>query len=223
MLRLIAKMSHTGTLGPCPWCHKAGMALQLKGLAYDVQLVSLVDKPAWLLELNPAGTVPVLMADGKPIPDSEAILEYIEKLQPEPSLMTTSPVRKEVGATVWTSFLALLKNDTPGKKAAVLRSTLETKLGQIDTHLAQSGMPYLAADRPTAADCQLIPQLYQISVAGFLVDFAIPAQNTNLQAYMKRGFALDAFIKTQYPAETVLEHLETMAGQVSKSRHMTAH
>ena len=218
MLRLIAKMSHTGTLGPCPWCHKAGMALQLKGLAYDVQLVSLVDKPAWLLELNPAGTVPVLIADGKPIPDSEAILEYAEKLQPEPSLLTTSPVRKEVGATVWTSYLALLKNDTPGKKAAVLRSTLDMKLGQIDSHLAQSGMPFLAADRPTAADCQLLPQLYQIEVSGHLVDFTIPAQNTNLLAYMKRGFALDAFLKTKYTPETVVEHMATMVGQAAKGR-----
>ena len=217
MLRLIAKMSHTGTLGPCPWCHKAGMALQLKGLAYDVQLVSLVDKPAWLLELNPAGTVPVLIADGKPIPDSEAILEYAEKLQPEPSLMTTSPVRKEVGATVWTSYLALLKNNDI-EKDALLRDALSAQLFQIDSHLAQSGMPFLAADRPTAADCQLLPQLYQIEVSGHLVDFTIPAQNTNLLAYMKRGFALDAFLKTKYTPETVVEHMATMVGQAAKGR-----
>lgn len=49
----------------CPYAIRARLALQLAGIAYRLQEVSLKDKPAELLALSPKATVPVMrLADG---------------------------------------------------------------------------------------------------------------------------------------------------------------
>ena len=71
-------------------------ALNLKGLPYDYAAYPLKEKahrtPAFLAR-NPAGLVPVLeLDDGTHLPQSLAIIEYIEEVHPEPPLLPSDPV-----------------------------------------------------------------------------------------------------------------------------------
>ncbi len=71
----------------CPYCQRVRIALDEKGLSYQSREIDLRDKPRELFELNPAGGVPVLVEEGRAVPDSLVILEYLEDRFPEPALL----------------------------------------------------------------------------------------------------------------------------------------
>ena len=178
------------------------MAMQIKGLEYSVLPVSLDPKPAWLYQINPAGTVPVLvLLNGTPIPDSEAIIKYIERLLPEPTLLVDSPIRKEIGANLSSLFTSFMKKAAPHSSALPLIDGL----AQINDHLLNAGTSFLASDNITAIDCAILPVLYHIEAAGPLKQFMIPTRLIKLHEYMARGFASDAFRRTAYSQESVRE------------------
>lgn len=60
-----------------PFCMKANRALRFAGLSYTRKTGSRPD--AWR-SVNPTGQVPVLLVDERPVSDSTAILQEIEKL-----------------------------------------------------------------------------------------------------------------------------------------------
>jgi maleylacetoacetate isomerase len=64
-------------------------ALHIKGLDFEYKPVNLLKAEQHSAEyraINPMGGVPTLVHDGKVIPDSTAIIEYIEEVFPGPSL-----------------------------------------------------------------------------------------------------------------------------------------
>jgi glutathione S-transferase len=70
----------------CPYCARVRLALAEKGCLYETVAVNLRDRPAWLFELDAPGRVPVL-EDGFILPESVAIMEYLEERFPEPPLL----------------------------------------------------------------------------------------------------------------------------------------
>ncbi len=70
----------------CPYCARARVALAEKGAAYETVEIDLRDRPAWIYDLNPSGRVPVL-DDGFALPESVAIMEYLDERFPEPPLL----------------------------------------------------------------------------------------------------------------------------------------
>lgn len=69
-------------------------ALNLKGLAYDYVPLSLLkgeQASEEHLALNPAGLVPTLVTPQGPLPQSLAILEWLDEVCPEPPLLPSDP------------------------------------------------------------------------------------------------------------------------------------
>ncbi|KAG0624663.1 hypothetical protein M758_3G265400 [Ceratodon purpureus] len=75
-------------LGDCPFSQRVLMTCELKGLLYDVKYVDLDKKPDWFLKISPEGRVPLIKINGKYIPDSDVIVEVLEKEFPCPPLST---------------------------------------------------------------------------------------------------------------------------------------
>lgn len=74
--------------------YRARIALNLKGLNYEYHAVNLLKSEQLTPEykkLNPIGGVPTLIHNGKIIPDSYAITEYLEELYPTPALLPKDP------------------------------------------------------------------------------------------------------------------------------------
>ncbi len=77
----------------CPFVQRVTALLEAKGIDYDIEYISLRDKPQWFLDVSPSGQVPVLVTDGgQALFESDAIVEYIEEayppLQPDLALET---------------------------------------------------------------------------------------------------------------------------------------
>jgi glutathione S-transferase len=58
------------------------------------------------LALNPQGTVPVLVIDGRPLTEVAAILYYLARLYPEVGLLPAASIEDEAQVISWMSFIA---------------------------------------------------------------------------------------------------------------------
>jgi glutathione S-transferase len=87
-----------------PNCRKVRLYLAEKGLSVPLQPVNLLTGEQRLsdfLQRNPFGAVPILeLDDGTVIPESLAIIEYLEELHPQPPLFGTDPLSRAL-ARAW--------------------------------------------------------------------------------------------------------------------------
>ncbi|MGZ5939985.1 MAG: glutathione S-transferase family protein [Rhizomicrobium sp.] len=76
---------------------------------FDGKPVSLAKKEnhsAEFLAINPVGTVPVLVIDGRPLTEVAAILFYLARRYPEVGLLPTGNIEAEAHVISWMSFIA---------------------------------------------------------------------------------------------------------------------
>ena len=78
------------TMYGSPWSERVRWALKFKGLAYEKENYEPGVDEEKIKKLTGQALVPVLIADGKIIPDSTAILEWLEDSRPEPALLPRS-------------------------------------------------------------------------------------------------------------------------------------
>lgn len=113
------------------------IALHEIGCPFEPRPLSFHDRetrtPAFLA-LNPAGKVPVLVADGRPISEVLAILVYLARAFPEAGLLPDGEVAA-AEALAWMSFLASTVHVSRGRGPEAAREAwmlAERKLGEAD-------------------------------------------------------------------------------------------
>jgi len=73
----------------CPFVQRVTALLEAKQVPYEIEFISLKDKPQWFLDLSPTGQVPVLVTElGEALFESDAIVEYIDEI--------TAPLEQDV-------------------------------------------------------------------------------------------------------------------------------
>lgn len=158
--------------------YRTRIALNLKGVAYEVRPVDLRaggQRQGDYLALDPQGLVPALETPDGVLIQSPAILEWLEETHPEPPLLPKGAQgRAEVRA-----MAAVVGCDIhPLNNLRVLRA-VKRDLGASDEQLfawearwigdgfaalevliGRHGKGFAWGDRPTLADCYLVPQVY---------------------------------------------------------------
>ncbi len=140
----------------CPYCARVRILLAEKGVELEVVEIDLSDRPAWLYEKNPTGRVPVLEEDGRPLPESAVIMEFLEERYPDPALLPPDPADRAA-----VRLLIFRDDDLTDPYYALRRGEdgaaeeLDTVLGRFDTMLA--GRPYLGGAEYGLADIALVP------------------------------------------------------------------
>jgi glutathione S-transferase len=112
-----------------PFCAKARMCLQLKGVSYR-RVTLTAAKLRELRQLNPLGKVPVLVDRGRPIADSSAIARHLDAEHPEPPLFPADPSARAYASLVedWADeslylIVGAFKWLDPGNRATALDRT----------------------------------------------------------------------------------------------------
>jgi glutathione S-transferase len=158
-----------------------------------------IKTPEYLAK-NPAGKIPLLeLDDGAFLPESAAIIEYLEELYPDPPMIGTTPrerakVRSVERVVAGISVLARLYflHRAPSflqssrglayepKVAAAIKPDFENDLHTIEVNMGED--PFVAGPKPTVADCHL----YAILSAGVeKFDYEIPDEFPRLQRWYK--------------------------------------
>ena len=170
--------------------HRVRIALNLKGLAYEqvpVHLVKGEQRRADYLALNPQGLLP-LLEDGKVrIGQSLAIIEYLERIYPEPPLLPADPAgeaRVRSLALICACDMHPLNNLRVLKylkhplgldqaaRDAWCRHWMEEGFAALEARLAaepETGR-FCHGDRPSLADVCLVPQV--VSSARWATDLS---------------------------------------------------
>ncbi len=168
---------------PCsPYSASVRMTIHAKALDIEIAAPPGGLRSADYHKINPLGTIPCLILDnGTPLPESSAIMEYLEEKFPVPPLL---PVMAEARAfvrmlarigelqimTQTAELQAVLNGEPPDETAAQSRLTRIVR-GLAALQNSLSGDDFAAGHHLTLADCQLAPALYGVpSAAGVFMD-----------------------------------------------------
>ena len=78
-----------------PFCRKVRLALLEKRIAFEMRTENVWERREEFLALNPTGEIPVLIEEnGIALSGSDVIVEYLDEIQPEPSLFGTTPLER---------------------------------------------------------------------------------------------------------------------------------
>lgn len=98
-------------------------------------------------------------------------------------------------------------------------SSLMSHLRKIDEHLGRKGTRFLTGDTMCCFDCELMPRLQHIRVAGkYFADFEIPETLVHLWRYMHHMYRLDAFLQSCPADQDIINHYKLQ--QVSNIKYL---
>ncbi len=153
------------TADRCPYAARVRITLAEKGVAYDRVEIDLRDRPAFMFEKNPTGTVPVLEHDdGFVLPESRAIMEYLEEFFPEPALLPED-VRERARVRLAldqfdrfsSAYYAWRYRSGPAER-------LHEELERLDRRL--ESRPYFVGSQLTLADIGYLPWILRAEQRG---------------------------------------------------------
>ncbi|KQV17084.1 hypothetical protein ASC97_30700 [Rhizobium sp. Root1203] len=151
------------------------IVLNLKGLQYEYVAIPSLSSPDYR-KINPQGLMPALEIDGCVVTQSMAIMELLEELFPEPSILPTDPVLKanvRAFANVITSDLHPINNNRIRRYLGDVLKADETEIRMWYRHWLSEALTSLElqlsrqptrfqfcfADRPGLAEACLVPQM----------------------------------------------------------------
>lgn len=159
--------------------YRLRIALALKGLHYETITVDLrigEQRSDAHLKRNPRGLVPVLeLENGEILTQSLAIIDYLERLQPEPPLLSPDPI---ICAKITATTLSIAADISPIQNLSVLqqlekqfdagqeekaiwaRYWIEAGFNALEPAAQQRQTPYLYTIGPSLFELCLIPQIY---------------------------------------------------------------
>ncbi len=160
--------------------NKVKLALLEKGIPFQEQYVATGSKDDAVLSCSPLGKVPFIRTEQGALCESQAILDYLEVLQPEPRLLPADPwaaAKVRELTTFIDLHLELVTRELYGKaffggeisesSAARVRKLLEKNIAAFK-RLAKFS-PYVAGDHFTQADCSAWVSLPLVAMATRIV------------------------------------------------------
>ncbi len=155
-----------------PFSAPVRAAIYAKGLNIDIE-----PPPGGLLSakfhaINSVGTIPCLiLEDGTPLPESAAIMEYLEDKFPDPPMRPAEPEAKarvrllqRIGELqIMTPLVELSRRVDPASRdasAAVWLTRLVRGLSSLQIYVG--GEPFASGSQLTLADCGLAPALFML-------------------------------------------------------------
>lgn len=199
--------------GACLFCQEYFMDLyllaELKTVALKITTVDMLKPPPDFRSNFDSTPPPILIDAGVAVLENEKIERHIMKAVPGGHNLFVQD--KEVAGiieNVYSKFKSVLVNKDERSK-----TNLESQLRRIDRHLASKGSRFLTGDTMCCFDCELMPKLQHIRVAGkHFANFDISADLSALWRYMGTMYTLDAFTTSCPADQDILSHYKMQQG-----------
>ena len=182
------------------YCHKVMIAIDILGVDVDKRLLNLGD-PAErdaFLALWPTGKMPLLVDQGKPIPETSIIIEHLQRHHARRDHMLIPPdPGAAVSVRLWdrlfdqyvmtpmqalTADLLKAPSERDASSVARARADLTTAYAMIDRQLG--GRTWMTGEVFSMADCAAAPALF------YAVTYVpLSPQHARLSAYFERLMA----------------------------------
>lgn len=205
--------------GACLFCQEYFMDLyllaELKTISLKVTTVDTLKPPPDFRSNFDSTPPPILIDREHAILENDKIERYIMKNIPGGHNLFISD--KETATTIenlYSKFkLMLTKKDETSLKA------LLNQLQNINDHLERRGSRFLTGDTMCCFDCELMPRLQHIKVAGkYFAEFEIPAKFSGIWRYMYNMYQLDAFTQSCPADQDIINHYKNQQG-VKMKKH----
>ncbi|MFD1610331.1 glutathione S-transferase family protein [Sphingomonas tabacisoli] len=186
-----------------PFVQRVLMAARIKGHELPVEPPPGGMQSDEFLAISPMARIPVLNDDGWTLPESAAIVAYLEDVLDGPSLLSGTPKERAHARLIETLASHELAGLRPLMVCKVFRMRdepvlVEEAITTVGVGLAaiekarDASHVWAAGDQPSVADCLLVPLFTLMEIidpmAGTL---ALIAEQPGLAAYRDRAFATD--------------------------------
>lgn len=152
----------------CPFVQRVTALLAAKNIPFELEFISLSDKPQWFLDISPNGQVPVLITErGQALFESDAIFEYLEEaysaLQPELSLEQKARNRAW-GYLATKNYLVQCAAQRSKTKNMLIerRSKLDQAFDRIEKRLGDT--PFFSGDKIGTVDVSWLVLLQRAAI-----------------------------------------------------------
>lgn len=212
-IQFYAKAARTGNkreerVGDCPFCQRIYMILCLKNAKgtcpFDVYTVN----PR--LETGPLRNPPVLRdpVSDREFTDVSEMADYLEQVFTDISLKAEDEEANTVGGGIYHAFNLYCRNLDP-KRDEVLKKKLVKFLQELEDFLSDDEKPdgpFLNGEQLCLADCNLLPKLHHVKVAGLeYKQFQIPDDFQATHLYLEAWYQTDVFKETEYTDQEILD------------------
>ncbi|XP_043205105.1 maleylacetoacetate isomerase-like [Amphibalanus amphitrite] len=159
-------------MSSCSW--RVRVALRAKGIDYEYRPINLLkgeQRGEEFLKVNPMGQVPTFIDGDLMLTQSMAILEYLEELQPEPSLLPSDRSQRAIVRQICEMINAGIQPvqsgayarlEAVGGEGAGLawgQEAIDKGFTALEGVLAKTAGTHCVGDELTLADCCLVPQV----------------------------------------------------------------
>lgn len=220
----MAQKLHLISFNLCPYVQRACIALNEKGVDYDITYIDLADKPDWFLEISPLGKVPVLKVDDEVLFESQVIAEYLDEVH-SPQLHPADPLTKAkhrawaevIGGLGAPGYLLMIKESREDAFAAAesARNTLKRIEPQLEG-------PFFAGEDFSLIDAFAAPFLQRLTWAEQIApELDIFGETPKAKAWAEALLARESIQKSLLPNIQEI-YRDYIAGGGSPSRKAAA-
>lgn len=153
----------------CPFVQRVTAILEAKKLPYEIEYISLGDKPDWFMEISPTGQVPVLISEsGIALFESDAIAEYLDEITVPLELELTPEQRALDRAWSYQAtkqYLVQCSTMRSADKTTLQERTekLAKAFAKAEKQITESG-PYFKGDQLSNVDIAWQPLLHRADI-----------------------------------------------------------
>ncbi len=186
------------------YSHRVRIVLAEKGVTADILEVDPLNLPEEVQEINPYGSLPVLLDRELALYETHVMMEYLDERFPHPPLLPVYPVARAESRQfmyrIETDWCPLVKTLSSGKaKDACAAAAKELKDGLVTIAPIFAEKPFFMSEEFSLVDCCLAPILWRLEAFGIKIPRT--RQTAALLDYMERLFDRDSFRESLSEAE----------------------